>query len=180
MPSKLAKPPPGTDESMPTPGAKRSTCADEFENPATVSVSSVAPTVIAVEMQPGALTALPNPSLPEAIAVAVPAESRLSTAALRASVSQALVNVPPPMLMFTDEMSKVLRRANTRCRPASWSEVKLSAHGSSPVPQLGVPVNREKTWIAIRSAPGATPSNAVPSPAAIPATWVPCRQAVGA
>ena len=64
--------------------------------------------------------------------MAILADLRLSIAGLRASASQAAVKVPPPMLMFAAAMSKVLRSANTRSSPASWSESNESAHGSSP------------------------------------------------
>jgi hypothetical protein len=66
------------------------------------SCLSVEPTVTAVEMQPGADTALVKPLLPAAIAVATPTLLRLSMLALRLSVSQALVNWPPPRLIFAD------------------------------------------------------------------------------
>ena len=163
-----------------TPGAKKSISVLELENNATVSVSSVAPTVIAVEMQPGELTALVKPSLPEAITVAILADLRLSIAGLRASLSQAEVKLPPPMLMFAAAMPKVLRSANTRSSPASWSESNESAHGSSPWPAHEGPSKRENTWIEISRACRATPENEAPLPAAMPATWVPCLHADGA
>lgn len=47
--------------------------------------------------------------LPEEITVAALMELRLSMAALRASVSQALVKLPPPRLMFTAEKVKSSR-----------------------------------------------------------------------
>src|ERR1700709_1825805 len=54
VPSSVAVPPPGTAEVIATPGAIRSTSGPTGEKLATWSLSSVAPTLIALEMQAGA------------------------------------------------------------------------------------------------------------------------------
>src|SRR5687767_2556399 len=160
------------------PGASSSTSGDEFDRLATRSVLVVLPTVMADEMQLGALTAVAEPSLPDEMTVAMPDERRLSIAALRESVSQLAVNRPPPRLMFTDEMRRLDRSVMTRSRPLIWSLVKLRAHGVGRSPQ---PLSKRlNTLMAIRFAPGATPLNDVPRPAAMPATCVPCWQSPGA
>src|SRR5918994_146744 len=114
VPPLMAKLPPGTDDLMLVPGASRSTIPDIFELGAMVSrfvvmVSSVIvlPTVIALEMHAGKLTASVKPSLPEAITVAMPAAFRLSMAALRGFVSQKRLNRPLPRLMFTEAKERV-------------------------------------------------------------------------
>ena len=53
VPLNASKFPPGTDELIATPGASRSTSGPRLENWASASRLSVAPTVTAVEMQPG-------------------------------------------------------------------------------------------------------------------------------
>src|SRR5437667_11843037 len=62
------------------------------------------------------------------------------------------------------------------------SEVNAPRHGGAP-PQSRKLLIREKTWIDMMLAPRPTPqmgrSNGVPSPAAMPATWVPCQQPSG-
>ncbi len=90
------------------PGARSSTSGLEFENDDIASVLVVEPTVIADEMQAGKLTPSANPLLPEAIAVAMPTERRLSMIGLRESVSQLTVDLLPPRLMFTDAMRSVV------------------------------------------------------------------------
>src|SRR5690349_20076939 len=47
VPDLLAKPPPGTDDRMLTPGASRSSWSELFELAATASLSSTEPTLIA-------------------------------------------------------------------------------------------------------------------------------------
>jgi hypothetical protein len=92
----------GTEDVTSTPIASRSTSEEEFENPATTGSSVVAPTVTALEIQPGELTPVFEELFPEAITVAMPTESKLSIAGLRALVSQAeLKVVSVPKLMFT-------------------------------------------------------------------------------
>ena len=52
-----------------------------MENEATTSLSLVAPTLTADEMQAGSPMALVSPPFPEAITVAIPSERRLSMTA---------------------------------------------------------------------------------------------------
>ena len=106
---------------MPRPGASSSTCWLEFEKSATSRPSVLAPTVTAVEMHDGALTPPLEPSLPEATIVTMPAERKLSIAALRTSVLQSDENTPEPRLRFTAAILKAERSAKTRSRPFSWS-----------------------------------------------------------
>ena len=73
------------DDSMSLPGAKTSSSGPRLLKLETVSSSSVEPTVNAVEMQPGAPTALRKPLLPAEMTVATPAASRASMAVLRAA-----------------------------------------------------------------------------------------------
>jgi hypothetical protein len=54
VPLKTAKAPPGIDEVIDEPGARSDRKAAEFENEEIASVFVVDPTLIAVEMQPGA------------------------------------------------------------------------------------------------------------------------------
>ena len=58
--------------------------------------------------------------------------------------------------------------------------MKLIVHGLSPAPAQSAPSKRENTLIEISFAPGATPLNVAPLPAAIPATCVPWRQPLSA
>ena len=88
MPLKLANPPPGTDERMFDPGARRSTIGLKLESKATTSCLVVLPTVTALDMHAGAVTEFLKPLLPEEITVAMPAVLRLSMIALRESESQ--------------------------------------------------------------------------------------------
>ena len=88
VPLMLENPPPGIEELMAVPGAKRSMKYALLEYAATKSPLVVAPTVTAVEMHPGAPVALTYALFPEEITVAMPAERRLSMMALRASSSQ--------------------------------------------------------------------------------------------
>ncbi len=81
VPLKLAKSPPGTDELIDVPGANTSMSSETFEKTATKSLSSTAPTLMAVEIQAGQEMALVKPPLPEAITVAMPAALRLSMTA---------------------------------------------------------------------------------------------------
>lgn len=106
VPERLSNPPPGTEETMPWPGANRDRKAAEFENAEIASAFVVDPTLTAVEMQPGALMALVNPSFPDAITVAIRAERRLSIAAFIPAFARSqaawLVNPPPPKLILTE------------------------------------------------------------------------------
>jgi hypothetical protein len=54
VPSKTANPPPGTEELMLDPGARRDKKEAELENHETVSVSVVEPTLTALDMHAGA------------------------------------------------------------------------------------------------------------------------------
>jgi len=54
VPFRTVNPPPGTDELIDTPGAKKSSKPDTFEKAATTSPLVVAPTLIAEETQAGA------------------------------------------------------------------------------------------------------------------------------
>jgi len=111
VPLMEVNPPPGTDEFMLSPGARRSTNEDESEKEDMVSCFVVEPTVIALDMQAGAPTALVKPSLPEEMTVAMPAALKLSIIALRGSASQLVVFMPPPRLMFTAAKVRVPLRA---------------------------------------------------------------------
>ena len=154
VPLLVSNPPPGMEELMPTPGARRSTREDMLEleamlSPAETVGFAVEPTVIALEMHAGAPTAFVKELLPDEITVAALMELRLSMAALRASVSQALVKLPPPRLMFTAEKVKSSRslRSKTCSRVAIWSLLKVVGQGSSPLGSLlqAFPVAWEKT-----------------------------------
>jgi hypothetical protein len=96
-------PPPGTEELMEDPGAKSERKVAEFEELETASDLVVFPTLIAVEMQPGALRLSVNPSFPDAAAVAIPTDRKLSIAAFLAAcpLSHGEVNLPPPKLRLT-------------------------------------------------------------------------------
>ncbi|KOG31681.1 hypothetical protein ADK34_09985 [Streptomyces viridochromogenes] len=98
-------------------------------------------------------------------------------------MKHALVQRPLPRLMFAATMSVPARfSASTFSSALTWELVKLSTHGLLPTPpQRSSEVNLEKTWMARTSASGATPrlgapSTPIPSPATIPATWVPWEQ----
>src|SRR4051812_14410719 len=170
VPLKLANPPPGTDEVMLEPGAQRSSTLPEFEKVEIWSALVVEPTVTAVLMHPGEVTPAPDPLFPAAIAVGVPAESRLSIAGLSGLLSHAPPGEPPPRLMFTEAMLKLSLSVSTRSSPLIWSLSYASAHGSSPAPLQFEPVKREKTSMEISLASRAIPLKVSPLPAAIPAT----------
>jgi hypothetical protein len=118
VPLNTANPPPGTEEFMLEPGARRDKKEAELENEDRVSDFVVEPTLTALDIQPGAFMESVKPLLPEAITVAIPAVLRLSIIAFRESVSQLLKKRPPPMLMFTEEKLWVDLRAYTRSSPA--------------------------------------------------------------
>ena len=96
-----ANPPPGTEEFMLEPGARRCKKEAELENDDSVSDFVVEPTLTALDMQPGLLMESVKPLLPEAITVAIPTDLRLSIIALRESESQLRVNRPAPRLKLT-------------------------------------------------------------------------------
>src|SRR5688572_6094007 len=162
------------EEETKTPGAKSRMKVAVFENDATTSLLLAAPTLIAEEMHAGECSAFVYPLLPAAMAVAIPADRRLSMMGFIGSPSQGAVNDPPPRLRFTDAMLLAPRTAYTRSRPAMMSDVNACRQGAE-VPQSIELVNWEKTWTAMIWAPLATPEDVAPLPAAIPATWVPCQ-----
>src|SRR5713101_5875245 len=160
------------------PGAKRDRKDATFENDDTVSVFSVEPTLTAEEIHAGELSFEVEPSLPAATTVAMPTERRLSTSGLIGSPSQLVLERAPPRLRLTDANVCWVRRLYTRSRPAMMSEFQARAHGGEGH-WVETRVCREKTWTAMICAPLATPENATPAlaplPAAIPATCVPCQ-----
>ena len=81
-----------------------------FENDATTSDLVVAPTLIADETHAGELRALLAPLLPAATVVAMPTDRRLSMIDFSGSVSQGVVERPPPRLRFADAKVRVARR----------------------------------------------------------------------
>jgi hypothetical protein len=174
------------DESMVEPGAKRSRRAPRFEKPEIPSASVVEPTVIAVDMQPGVPTPAGWPSLPAEMTVATFCAIRRSIAALRESASQAtelLSVLPRLMLAETMSLARVLPvcSVRTRWRPRTWSDAYVRTQGAGSVPQSDALLKRVKTWMPTRSASGATPAvgapvTPVPSPIAMPATWLPWSQ----
>ena len=115
VPLAPTKPPPGVDEVIELPGASSLRNGATFVNDDMTSDFVVDPTLMAVEMQPGDDIAFGKPSLPDATTVAIPTERNWSIAALVdplfASHTDSLVNDPPPRLMFTDAMLKLLRSA---------------------------------------------------------------------
>jgi hypothetical protein len=123
VPSNTANPPPGTEEFMLEPGARRCKKEAELENDDRVSDFVVEPTLTALDIQPGLLMESLKPLFPEAITVAIPADLRLSIIAFGGCVSQLLKKRPPPMLMFTEEKLRVDLRAYTRSNPATISLV---------------------------------------------------------
>src|SRR5262245_25078889 len=110
VPAKLVNEPPGIEERIKRPGAsneRNDALLEKGSETASAIVpfepSSVEPTLIAVEMQAGKLRALMKPLFPDAMAVAIPTERRLSMATLSDWVSQFVGNpCPPPRLMLTE------------------------------------------------------------------------------
>src|SRR6266478_6898616 len=116
-----------------------------LEKDAMASDFEVAPTLMADEMQPGALRALVYPLLPAAMAEAMPTDRRLSMIGFVGSPSQGEVyGVLPPRLRFAEDKVRVPRTAYTRSSPAMMSEVHASAQGAEP-PQSVELVKLEKT-----------------------------------
>jgi hypothetical protein len=113
---------PGTADVIFVPGASKDKKDALFELSLTVSLFVVLPTLIADEIQAGAASASVKPLLPEATTLAIPTERKLSIGAFSGSVSQLLVNLPPPRLMFTAAILNVLRNSNTRSSPLMISE----------------------------------------------------------
>src|SRR5688572_15598922 len=143
------------EEVIDTPGASRFKNDAEFEKFATTSVLDVAPTLTAVEMQPGADMLFVNPSLPDEMTVAMPAARRLSMNALVdafwASQLDCEKNWPPPRLMFTAAIEKLVRRLKTCCRALLMLETNAVVHGllSPPAAHCDIEFNCEKTWTAM-------------------------------
>src|SRR5262245_249978 len=108
VPLKFANPPPGMEELIETPGASRFKNGALLEKKAITSApvpplpSPTAPTLIAEEMQAGELMAFEKPLFPEAITVAIPAERKLSIMPLSGSLSQLVIDTPPPRLRLTE------------------------------------------------------------------------------
>jgi hypothetical protein len=97
---------------MLVPGASRSTTAALLDVPATMSVLVVFPMVIAVVMQPGTLTPVLELLFPDDITVAILAVRNWSITPFRVSLSH-VEEIPPPVLILTDEMAKVFRQFRT-------------------------------------------------------------------
>src|SRR4029450_193111 len=107
VPLKLAKPPPGTEDRMLTPGANRSRSGETFENEATWSSSSTAPTAMAALMQAGKLIADLLDEFPDATTGAMRgAFTLLMTSEMSGtSASQDVDDRPEPRLMLTEAIS---------------------------------------------------------------------------
>src|SRR6185503_17574487 len=182
VPLDTAKLSPGYREMISSPGANSDRKGATFEKSATRSSFVVAPTLTALDTHAGALSWLVDPSLPDAMTVAMPAARRLSMNGLYGSSSQAALNSPPPRLMLTEAKSCVVRSSYTRSRAARMSDVNAPRHGGAP-PQSKKLLILEKTWTAMMLAPRPTPeigrSNNLPSAATMPATCVPCQQPSG-
>ena len=82
VPLRTLNPPPGTEELIALPGANSDRNEATFEKDETWLALSTDPTLMAVEMQPGDESEVPDPSLPAAITVATLIERRLSIAGL--------------------------------------------------------------------------------------------------
>src|SRR5262245_17765144 len=148
-----------------------------LENEDTRSLLVVDPTLIADEIQAGALIWVRELSFPAATTVATPRERRLSMTGLYGSLSHGAEKRSLPRLRFTAAMLYWLLSVFTRSSPAMMSESQASAH-RPPQPQKWMSSNSENTCTARILAPGATPENVCPFsvpffPAAMPATWVP-------
>ncbi len=119
----------GTDDWMPTPGARRSRKLAAFEKPATASAIVVAPTLITLEIHAGEPKAVALPSFPDAAMVAIPTERNESTMGLWGSLSQTEANSPPPRLKFIEDVLIEPLRLKTCSRPAIISKSKAPGHG---------------------------------------------------
>ena len=71
----------------------------------------MAPTLTALDTHAGALIWLGDPSLPDAMTVAMPAARKLSIKGLYGSSSHGPLKSPPPRLMLTDAKSCTVRRS---------------------------------------------------------------------
>ncbi len=180
VPVAAAYRPPGYDDRIAVPGARSERNRFTFEYGARTSALLVAPTLTALEMHAGALMRLVEPSLPEAITVAMPTDRRLSIMGLWGSSSQGLRSSRLPRLRLTAAMVCWACSEYTSSSPAMTSESQASTHGVGRPWHWLASSMRENTWTAMIRAPLATPENACPAggpfPAAMPATWVPCQQ----
>ena len=83
----------------------------------------VAPTLTTVEMHAGAPIDSVNPSLPEAAAVAISKERKLSMAAFLAALAASheawLTNLPPPRLILTEAIGSLAAKPYTCSRAAT-------------------------------------------------------------
>src|SRR5262249_54259262 len=128
----------GTDETMLTPGANRSTTSDTFAKLATTSDFVVALTVTALDMQPGKLVRIICESFPAAITVAVPAVLSASMALLNGAARALLSQLPEtrnpesPRLRLIAAIlrganSLLLMRASRSFKEARMSESKATS-----------------------------------------------------
>src|SRR5262245_56429427 len=101
VPVPTAKPPPGTEEVMDSPGAKSDKNGATLEKVETTSAFVVEPTLTALEMHAGAAIAPVNPSLPDATTVATPSDRRVSIAGFMGLESQIVGEVSPTILRLT-------------------------------------------------------------------------------
>src|SRR4030095_1508800 len=112
----------GRDEKIDEPGAKRDKKDTEFEKDEIKSAFVVDPTLTAVEMHAGSLMASMNPLFPEATAVAISKERKLSIAAFLAALAAShdswLVNRPPPRLILAEAICRLAPNPYTCSRPA--------------------------------------------------------------
>ena len=119
-----------------------------------------AATLMAAEIHAGEAILPGFPPFPAATTVATPCAANNSMTGLSALLSQADVKKPTLRLILTDATASPCCFNVSTCSSAKRrSELKAPSR----------PPTFEKTWIAIRSASGATP-------ATIPATWVPWSQ----
>ena len=102
VPLSASYPPPVTDDVIESPGAHSDMNVAAFENHATWSCLSVAPTLTADEMHAGAESPNGQPSLPAATTVATPIARRLSMIGLYGWSSHGASKMSAPRLMFTD------------------------------------------------------------------------------
>ena len=89
MPAQVPYPPPGIEDVIHSPGARRLRKDALLEKAVTMSViSSVAPTLTAEDIQAGALMPPLSPLFPDAIIVAILTDFRLSIEGFSGSESQ--------------------------------------------------------------------------------------------
>lgn len=176
MPLFVPKPPSAVDvaETISTPGANMAIADERFENRATPSSLSVAPTATTVEMQAGRPIMPSEPELPADVTVATRRLRSSSTAALRGSPSHSTNTSAEPRLVLAAASGtpSLSTRSSRYSSAAIWSDMNdvtqepVGAHSSL----------RWNTWIAMISAAGAAPRSEPAEPAAMPATWGPWSQ----